>query len=64
MGLASNPGYSKWHTLVPHCGCGNSSALNVGQSSSSRSTVPVPEFLTAGSHPMALSLVPRRLHTP
>lgn len=32
MGLPRNPGCSKLHTLVPHCGCGNSSALNVGQS--------------------------------
>lgn len=32
MGLPRNPGCSKPHTLVPHCGCGNSSALNVGQS--------------------------------
>lgn len=31
MGLPRNPGCSKRHTLVPHCGCGSSSALIVGQ---------------------------------
>ena len=32
MGLPRNQGCSKLHTLVPHCRCGNSSALNAGQS--------------------------------
>lgn len=37
-------GCSKMHTLVPHCGCGNSSALNTGQS------VLPPELLAATWH--------------
>lgn len=57
MGLPRNPGYSKLHTLVPHCGCGNSSALNVGQS-----VLPPEERCRIGSH--GTKPRPPRLHTP
>lgn len=64
MGLPRNPGCSKLHTLVPHCGCGNSSALKAGQS-----VLPPEQCLSLGSAPQDWipwhrAPSPPRLHTP